>query len=161
MELKYCKYCDQEKEISAFVKSKDNKTTGYGGRCKQCANTKQQESRLLSGDINTKRYEKTFNGYLMRTYRNMKSRVKGVLKKKAHLYEGLEILDKEVFYTWSKSNEDYIKLHKEWTDSGYEARLVPSIDRVDSSKGYVLENMRWITHSENSRLGNESRFNKM
>ena len=28
-----------------------------------------------------------------------------------------------------------------------------SVDRVDSSKGYELSNMEWVTHSENSRRG--------
>jgi hypothetical protein len=29
----------------------------------------------------------------------------------------------------------------------------PSIDREDTSKGYVEGNLRWLTHLENSRLG--------
>jgi hypothetical protein len=33
-----------------------------------------------------KKYEKTPKGYLMRTYRNMKSRVLGIQHKKAHIY---------------------------------------------------------------------------
>jgi len=96
----------------------------------------------------------------MRTYRNMTSRVKGILKKKAHLYEGLEILDKEPFYEWAKSNTEYQRLHEEWTASGYEYRLAPSIDRIDSSLGYTLDNIRWLPHWLNSKLGSDSRQDK-
>ena len=40
------------------------------------------------------RYEKTPKGFLMRLYRNMKSRVKGVQQAKHHLYEHCELLRK-------------------------------------------------------------------
>lgn len=157
--LKRCNCCGEDKEISHFVKSRDNKS-GYGGQCKVCSNKKQQERRQATGDAETKRYEKTFNGYLMRTYRNMTSRVKGILKNKAHLYEGLEILDKESFYEWAKSDPEYRRLHEEWVASGYEYRLAPSIDRINSSLGYTVGNIRWLPHWLNSKLGSESRRNK-
>jgi len=158
LDVKICGSCGESKELTLFKKS--NSKAGYSATCKECANAKQRERRRANGDAETKRYEKTFNGYLMRTYRNMTSRVKGILKKKAHLYKGLEILDKDTFYAWSKENEDYKNLHKDWVDSGYEYRLAPSIDRIDSSKGYVMGNIRWLPHWLNSKLGNESRFRK-
>ena len=113
-------------------------------------------------------YEKeTYQGFLMRTYRNMLSRVSGIQSKKAHLYKGLEILDKEDFYNWALrgysgigSTDSFVSLYKVWVGSGYDRKLAPSIDRIDSSKGYTLENMRWLTHSENSRLGSLSRHRK-
>ncbi len=113
-------------------------------------NLYQREYRRKTGNRCTFKYEKTVKGYLMRTYRNMLSRVTGVQKKKAHLYEGLAILDRNDFYRWSLTNRDYLDLHKEWTESGYDRKLSPSIDRMDPDYGYELWNMRWITHSENS-----------
>ena len=89
----------------------------------------------------------------MRTYRNMQSRVEGVSKNKAHLYRGLELLNREEFYEWSLSNKVFETLLKRYESSGYDMKLAPSIDRIDTSKGYTLDNIRWITHSENSRLG--------
>lgn len=103
-----------------------------------------------------KDYEKTFFGHLMRMYRNMKSRTLGIQKMKAHLYQGKELLSKEQFYEWAQNHKDYKRLYKKWVASGYERRLVPTVDRIDSNKGYVIDNMRWLTHSENSRLGSES-----
>lgn len=101
-----------------------------------------------------KKHEKTLQGYLMRTYRNMKSRVKGVQKKKAHLYIGLSLLEKADFYEWSLSLPAYHELYKNWVESGYSRKLSPSIDRIDSKKGYEKGNMRWITHSQNSKETN-------
>ena len=87
----------------------------------------------------------------------MMSRVTGVLKNKSHLYEGKEILDKNEFYEWSLNNEEFIRLFQNYIESGFSIKQAPSIDRIDSSKGYTKCNMRWITHSENSRLGAISR----
>lgn len=119
----------------------------------------QREMRKATGNAHTKKYEKTKNGKLMRTYRNMYTRVSGILKTKAHLYEGLDILSKDDFYEWSLSNDAFNTLFDEWVSSGYDKKLSPSIDRKDTNYGYVLGNIRWLTHSENSRLGAVSKGN--
>lgn len=116
-------------------------------------NLRQRISRKENGNVSTKKYEKTPNGFLMRAYRNMKSRTSGIQKLKYHLYKGKELFDKETFYTWSKNSDTFHTLFQKWQDSGYSRKLTPSVDRVDSSQGYKLENVVWTTHSENSRRG--------
>jgi hypothetical protein len=145
------------KPLTEFKKHKEMKD-GYLSYCNQCGAEKQRKYRLLTNDIHTKRYEKTEKGYLMRTYRNMKSRVFGILKRKLHLYYGKEILGKEEFYRWALNNTNFKELFAEYEKSGYDLKLAPSIDRIDSTKGYTIDNMRWLTHSENSRLGCYSRY---
>lgn len=107
-----------------------------------------------------RKYEKTQNGFLMRAYRNMKSRILGIQKQKHHLYAGKPLLSKEDFYTWAKSSPEFQDLFTAWEESGHDRKLTPSVDRVDSSRGYELDNMQWITHSENSRRGSVSRHSK-
>jgi hypothetical protein len=118
---------------------------------------KQREYRKLTKNIHTIRYEKTINGFLVRLYRNMKSRVTGIQHKKAHLYKGLCILPKEEFYTWAKTSAEFNTLFDRWKNAKYARKLTPTVDRVDSSKGYELSNMQWLTHSENSRGGSIAR----
>lgn len=113
----------------------------------------QREYRKRNNNSCTKAYEKSKSGKIMRTYRNMKSRVEGVLKKKAHLYGGLPLIDKSSFYEWSLSDEDFNRLFKEWEGSGHELKLSPSIDRIKTELGYEMGNIRWVTFSENSREG--------
>jgi len=117
-----------------------------------------KECKKKSLAVNNSKYWKTPKGKLMMTYNNMDRRVRGYVK--SHLYKGLDILDRNIFYSWSQSDPMYISLYNEWVLSGYERRLSPSIDRIDSLIGYNIDNIRWITHSENSRLGAISKNKK-
>ena len=122
-------------------------------RSREETNRLQRERRQRVGNIYSARYEKTPAGFLMRAYRNMKSRVTGVQKKKHHLYAGIELLNKEDFYKWSQASKDFANLFDAWTQSAYSRALTPSIDRIDPAGGYVIGNMQWITFTENSRRG--------
>lgn len=146
-EVKTCSTCLQTKCLSEFPPRK------HGRICKPCKNLKQKQYRQENDNLCTKVYEKTVKGYIMRTYRNMLSRVTGVQKQKAHLYKGKPILAKDEFYHWSLTDADFLRLFRDWEASGYEHKLSPSIDRIDSDDGYCLGNIRWITQSMNSALG--------
>jgi hypothetical protein len=125
---------------------------------RETKNRLQRERRLKNNNVETKRYEKTINGFLMRLYRNMKSRITGVQKEKYHLYEGKELLDKNEFYKWAKSNVKFLMLFEEYEKNEYNRKLAPSVDRIDSSKGYEFSNMEFVTHSENSRRGSLNKW---
>jgi len=116
-------------------------------------NLRQREYRRLVGNVSTHRYEKTPKGFLMRAYRNMQSRVRGIQKQKAHLYLGKELLPRQEFYDWAMGQPDFWTLFTEWQRSQYDRKLCPTVDRIDSSEGYFIDNMEWVTHSENSRRG--------
>lgn len=120
----------------------------------------QREQRKRNGNKYTKKYEKTQSGFLMRLYRNMQSRITGVQYKKHHLYTGKSLLPRETFYAWAKQHPVFLSLWTVYEQSDYEQKLAPSVDRIDSSVGYELENMEWVTHSENSRRGSLSRHGK-
>ncbi len=124
-------------------------------------NAYQRDLRKHNGNGTTKKYEKTIPGFLMRCYRNMQSRVTGVQKKKAHLYLGLSLLDRQSFYDWARNDWQFYGLWLDWIKSDYDRKLTPSINRIDSTRGYEPDNIEWLTHSENSRLGNMSRFHHL
>lgn len=121
-------------------------------------NRKQREYRKINNNICTKKYEKTKKGFLMRLYRNIKSRISGIQKEKYHLYKGKKLdISKEDFYNWALANPVFHSLYEDYVLSNYEQKLAPSIDRIDSSLGYIFTNIEFVTHSENSRRGNLSR----
>lgn len=151
MPSRVCHKCLLPKDLEAFPLKSDC-VEGHAWGCLECKNARQRTRRKVTNNTSTKRHEKTPQGFLMRAYRNMKSRVTGVQKKRAHIYQGLPILPKDDFYTWSKGNADFWRLYRLWTKSGYDRRLTPSVNRVDPDEGYLLGNIEWITHSLNSGL---------
>lgn len=123
-------------------------------------NAKQREYRKATGNAATLKYERTKKGKLMRCYRNMKSRIEGIQRKKAHLYRGKPLLSREDFYQWAMDQLEFHRLFDAWVESGYDRKLAPSVDRRDSRRGYEIDNMEWVTHSENSRRGAVARHTK-
>lgn len=106
---------------------------------------------------------KTPENYLKMSYHNMVNRVQGKTehsKKYPHLWQGKSIPSKEEFIRWAINDEQFNFLHKNWVQNNYDVRLSPSLDRIDNKKGYELSNIRWITKSLNSKLGNITRRNK-
>lgn len=156
MEEIKCNKCGELKTKENYGVDNTRKC-GLKSTCKLCTNRDRKSYRKRSNNAATFKYEKTPKGYLVRTYRNMLSRITGVLKEKSHLYAGLPILDKESFYVWALSNEDFLNLYSNWVEQGYCRKLSPSIDRIDTMKGYVMGNIRWLTHSDNSKLGSLSK----
>lgn len=125
-------------------------------KCKVCRK-KVKCKELCDNHYKRTVYEKTINGFLMRAYRNMKSRVTGVQKNYMHIYLGKDILKKEVFYDWSRNDRAFLKLYKEWVNNNYDRRLTPSVNRIETNKGYTLNNIEWITNSQNSALASISK----
>lgn len=154
---KVCNVCKKELPINLFNK---HSTTAdkRQNQCRICRNAVQRKYRSKNGNSCTIVYEKTKKGFLMRCYRNMSSRVAGIQKKGIEHYLNLELLDKKTYYDWALADLEFNKLFYEWERSGYERKITPSIDRKDSKRGYSLNNIRWVTHSENSRLGAVSRW---
>jgi len=120
---------------------------------RQALNARKRAWRKATENAATKKYERTKKGKLMRIYRNMESRIKGVQTKKYHLYAGKSLLGRDEFYQWAMCSSDFHRLFSEWEKSGHDRKLAPSVDRLDTSKGYEIGNIEWVTHSENSRRG--------
>jgi hypothetical protein len=146
---KQCSQCGETKDASLFKP---------GLVCKVCANARQRLYRVKTQNSETRKYEKTKRGFLMRLYRNMQSRITGVQKQKFHLYAGKPLaVTRDEFYEWGFTSGEFHELFAAWEFAGYARQYTPSVDRIDSSRGYELDNMEWVTHSENSRRGSLSR----
>ena len=98
-------------------------------------------------------YNRTKNGKLVRTYNNMKNRIKGT-QPKPYYYIGLELMCKEDFYKFSMKDEGFNRLFDAWEESGFDLLSSPSIDRIKEDIGYVVDNIRWVSQSDNSKKGN-------
>lgn len=148
-----CTRCGEEKPLDQFHVNRF-RASGRAASCRVCYNAEQREYRIANGNTVTRRYEKTKRGFLMRLYRNMQSRITGVQRQKFHLYSGKPLaVSREQFYEWAFTHPSFHELFAAWEASGYARQYTPSVDRIDSARGYELDNMEWVTHSENSRRG--------
>ena len=121
---------------------------------REARNEKQRIRRKANDNAITRKYEKTKKGFLMRLYRNIQSRITGVQKAKFHLYKDKGIdLDRDEFYEKYLNDQMFNMLFDIWQANEYARKLTPSLDRMDSSRGYTFDNLEWVTHSENSRRG--------
>lgn len=95
----------------------------------------------------------------MRLYRNMQSRVRGIQKAKAHLYAHIKALpSRKEFYVWATAQPAFHRLFEDYRLAAFNRKLAPSVDRIDSQKGYEFDNLEWVTMSENSRRGAVNRW---
>jgi len=65
-------------------------------------------------------------------------------------YYGKKFCDREVFINSFVGDSEFLRLYKIWQSNDYQRKFAPSIDRIDNSKDYVMSNLRFITHYENS-----------
>lgn len=121
-------------------------------------NARQRERRKQNGNLWTKKYERTKKGFLMRKHHHMRGRVNGEhWYQCVHLWAGKGVLDRDEFYNWALSDIKFHELFEAWEKSGYERNLCPSVDRIDSSKGYIIGNMEWVTFLVNATRGSHKR----
>jgi hypothetical protein len=114
----------------------------------------QRERRKQNGYKDQNKYRKTLKGYMVYAYNGMLQRTKPSSSDAA--YRGLPLLSNQEFREFTLNNQDYHRLFNNWVESGYNHKLSPSIDRIESTKGYTLDNIRWVTHSVNSSLGSKN-----
>lgn len=159
---KECFRCHIKKPFSEFYKH-PQMTDGIVGKCKECnkidnvKNWHEKRKEKREYDKNRQRYSITrifnhrYDGIIRRCE-------KGGTDGRPYKVTGKEYLSKTEFIEWCYKEENYkkfVEYYKIWVDSNFEPRLRPSIDRINSNKGYTLENMQWLSLSENC-----SKYNK-
>jgi len=126
---KFCNVCKETKEFSEFGKSGSMKD-GLKSKCKSCTNEEQ---------IIKRRTKKGLVGEIYSGQKH-KSKERGHIPPSYTLY-GLR--------QWFKSNAAANALYDAWVLSDYAKNLRPSVDRLDDSKGYSLDNIQLMTWGEN------------
>ena len=116
------------KNVSEFSKSKKGKY-GVSSICKTCINKRRLER------------DRTRSGLIKRIY---KDQIKSS-KKRSHVGPSYT-LDELISFCMSSS--DFLRLYRDWRNSGYEKMLSPSIDRRDDYEPYSIDNIRVLLKEE-------------
>jgi hypothetical protein len=131
-------------------RTKTSKKCEYNG----CKNLKKLHSNgnIHSSFCSTHQHKATINSFVCKTYEKMKQRISGRGTRRPDLYVGKILLPRDIFVVWAKNHPDFLSLYKRYIMSDFDRRLAPSVNRIHSDKGYTLDNMEWVTSSQNSSL---------
>jgi len=159
---KVCFKCKIKKDINNFYKHPEMKD-GCTNKCKDCtkkdnkANWHLKITEKKAYDFHRHRY--SVDRLLKHKYYLICTRCKrnknGVFKKSV---DGSTPPSKEDWLSWCYTKKNYTKfmsMYNKWVASGFVRKLTPSIDRVNNSGVYTINNLQWLTLSENCKKYNK------
>lgn len=85
-------------------------------------------------------------------YAHMKARHGGRSTHFSHCEEK-GLMSRDEFFVWCKNTKNmntFIAIYFDWVMADFPLGLSPSIDRIDSTLGYVNGNLQWLTFDQNS-----------
>lgn len=94
----------------------------------------------------------TIGAFLSNCYSQMNGRVLGRGTKRPDIYLGKPILPKDAFFNWSKNHPTFLSLYKQWVTNNFDRKLTPTVNRMNPKRGYSLDNIEWLTNSQNCGL---------
>jgi hypothetical protein len=141
-EVKTCRVCGETKELSCFSKDKD-KRFGVKGICRPCSSFISHEYYTKNSSDIKRRVSKYNESYFPKYNRDVISRLKNLCTKAKSRAKEFSLIDQDLFDLWEKQNGQcaYTKLPLLATANQFNTM---SLDRVDSSKGYVVGNIQLV-----------------
>lgn len=154
--MKICRKCKQDKEVEEFSKDKSS-SDGRCSMCKQCTNTYKKSIRTRARELQAlKMQDSTYREYIRTRDREWR-RNNPIL----HLYRGAKKRAKEKGLEFNIEHSDVvITTHcpilgvefVQGVKGDYQKSY--SLDRIDSSKGYIKGNVRVISMRANTMKNN-------
>lgn len=150
---KICFKCGEEKHLSEYYVHAQM-GDGHLNKCKECTKAdvrgRSQEQKEAIRSYDKYRYRHDFNRMKQHKYRGIKNRCLGKHKNRTYRVEGMPFLSQQEYDMWWEQNlADFKHCHNIWERSGFRNKFAPSIDRIDSRKGYTPENMQWLLFTDN------------
>ena len=149
---KVCRTCKATLSVDAFTKNK-SANDGLQYACKSCDNLRQKKRRIEKKE-QLQQYGKE---YRKKNFTNLEFRLQGLLnasrararaKGREHTLTKQDLLD-----LYPEDNKCPIfGIELEWNGSGFR-ETSPSIDRIDSNKGYTKDNVQIISWKANRIKG--------
>lgn len=130
--MKVCSKCEKEKEESEFRTRQS--------WCKPCERIYDHNRQIN----NRERYmKKKYHAMVQRTNGN------GIFESNA---KGKPMCSYEEFWAWYLSTKTiFERMFSVYLEQDEDRCYAPSVDRIDSKRGYEIGNLQWLTTSENSR----------
>jgi len=97
-------------------------------------------------DNPTEKYRHTPKGMVTNLYQKLKDR------STAKGYGSLTFSLND-FKLWALNSDEFKRLFEIWEFDNYSKNAKPSVDRINPMKGYVFDNMQWLSWNENYYKG--------
>ena len=151
--MKNCFKCQEEKPYTEFYRHVAMRD-GFLGKCKECAKIAErqryEEKKEEMHEYDRLRYRTNIERIKSHKYRGIVNRCIGGHKNRTYHVEGMHYLSWEEYLDWWTENiKDFNHCYSIWVESDYKNKFAPSIDRIDSKKGYTPGNMQWLTFTLN------------
>lgn len=88
--------------------------------------------------------------YLRTCWGEIKRRCTQLVPNRTYSVYGKEYCTKEEFVDRFLNDESFLKQYQIWQESDYKRGLAPSIDRIDNTGDYRIENLQFLSNIENS-----------
>lgn len=96
----------------------------------------------------------TPRAHLVSCYNNMRRLVRGTGTRADRYYKHLGLMPRAEFLAWSLADKTHRELWARYIALGRLRKYAPSIDRIDTLRGFVAGNVQWLTLSQNCRKAN-------
>lgn len=154
-QAKRCFKCGIVKPIADFYKHPQTKD-GHLNKYKECTKADVQKNYAKHIDYYHKydqhRYRKNKSRFLDHVYQGIVRRCNGIPRR--YSSTGTTPISVPEWRQFCAATEaEFNKLYDGWEKSGFQRKMAPSIDRIDNGRGYTVDNMQWLSQSENSRKG--------
>ena len=159
---KKCFKCNKQKNHNEFYKH-PQMLDGRVNKCKECNKKDVRDNYAKTVDerreYDTERYRYSIPRILNHKYSCIKTRcIRGRSNGKKYFVTGKPFLSKEEFMEWAYSPENmevFLSLYNNWQRNGFDNKLSPSIDRINSKKSYLIGNLQWLSKSDNCKKYNK------
>lgn len=153
---KKCFKCGLILPINSFYKH-PQMNDGHVNKCKECNKKDVRENYIVTASEKRKydsyRYRYSINRIFNHRYSCLKTRSSRVLKNHSYSCFGKGYLTKEDWNNWCYRDDimkKFMNIYNNWVQNNFDEKLAPSIDRINNNLGYSLDNLQWLTKSENS-----------